>query len=111
MRKITVLRSSHSLYRLALAWPAVEHRPVPGFESDPDPWTRTTFNFKELAHLADVSPRETLAGFIRLKAHRIIRPDGTLDEKVEKFFKAEALAGFGLKVKPSKEKSDPLDKE
>lgn len=105
-RKIALLRTSPALYRLALAWPAVEREtiapadPAPGTPGDP--WAVIRFDFTRLAYLADTSPRETIAGFERLKAHGVIFPDGSLDPKVEKFFQAEGMAGFGLKVKVPK---------
>jgi hypothetical protein len=105
MRKVALLRTSPTLYRLALAWGAVPREALPlAPDGSGDPWRAVVFDFQELAHLADVSPRETLAGFIRLKAHGIINPDGTVADNVEKFFKAEGLAGFGIKAKPPKEK-------
>ena len=60
------------------------------------------FDFTRLASLADTSPGETIKGFNRLKAHGVINPDGSLDPKVEKFFQAEGMAGFGIKVKAPK---------
>ena len=103
MRKVALLRTSASLYRLALAWPAVEREVVaPAPDAPPDPWAGVRFDFQALAALADTSPRETIAGFNRLKAHGIIAPDGGLDPTVEKFFKAEGLAGFGIKPKAPK---------
>ena len=108
MRKIALLRTSPALYRLALAWPAVEREAVapidPAPDTPADPWAAIRFDFTRLAHLADTSPRETIAGFDRLKAHGVILPDGGLDPKVEKFFQAEGMAGFGIKVRPPKEK-------
>ena len=102
-RKIALLRTSPALYRLALAWLAVERETVDPAPSSPgDPWAAIRFDFTRLAHLADTSPRETIAGFDRLKAHGVIFPDGGLDPKVEKFFQAEGMAGFGLKVKAPK---------
>ena len=101
-RKIALLRTSPALYRLALAWPAVAKiacDSIPG-----DPWSGVSISYQELAHLADTSPRETIAGFDRLKAHGVILPDGGLDPKVEKFFQAEGMAGFGVKVKVPKDK-------
>lgn len=101
MRKIALLRTSPALYRLALAWPAVEREKIT--PADPgDPWAAIRFDFTRLAYLADTSPRETIAGFDRLKAHGVILPDGGLDPKVEKFFQAEGMAGFGIKVKAPK---------
>jgi hypothetical protein len=103
MRKITILRTSPSLYRLALAWPAVKREiDTPADPGNTDPWAQIKFSFKELAQLADTSPPQTLEGFERLKAFGIINPDGSLAETVEKFFKAEALAAFGIKAKPPK---------
>jgi len=101
MRKIALLRTSPALYRLALAWPAVELKHIIPIDSA-DPWSGVRFDFTRLAALADTSPRETIAGFNRLKAHSIITPDGGLDDTVEKFFRKEGLAGFGVKVKAPK---------
>jgi hypothetical protein len=104
MRKIALLRTSPALYRLALAWPAVERENVtPAPDAPADPWATIRFDFTRLAYLADTSPRETIAGFERLKAHGVIFPDGSLDPKVEKFFQAEGMAGFGIKVGAPKE--------
>lgn len=100
-RKIALLRTSPALYRLALAWPALEKEDIRATtpEATTDPWAAIHFDFTRLAYLADTSPRETIAGFNRLKAHGVIFPDGSLDPKVEKFFRAEGMAGFGIKVK------------
>jgi hypothetical protein len=103
MRKIALIRSSPTLYRLALAWPAVERETIaPAPDAPADPWAGVRFDFTRLAYLADTSPRETIAGFHRLKAYGIITPDGGLADTVEKFFRAEGLAGFGVKVKAPK---------
>jgi hypothetical protein len=103
MRKIALLRTSPALYRLALAWPAVEREVVlPATAATPDPWAGVRFDFARLAALADTSPGETIKGFNRLKAHGIITPDGGLDDTVEKFFKKEGLAAFGIKPKAPK---------
>lgn len=104
MKKIALLRTSASLYRLALAWPAVEREDIRATTPDAsrDPWAGVRFDFTRLAYLADTSPRETIAGFNRLKAHGIISPDGSLDDTVEKFFKKEGLAAFGIKPKAPK---------
>jgi hypothetical protein len=71
-------------------------------EDTRDPWACVRFDFDRLAYLADVTPSETIKGFNRLKAHGIITPDGSLAPSVEKFFRAEGLAGFGVKVKAPK---------
>jgi hypothetical protein len=105
MKKIALLRTSPALYRLALAWPAVEREMiVPAASPHADPWAAIRFDFTRLADLADTSPAATIAGFDRLKAHGVILPDGSLDPKVEKFFQAEGMAGFGIKVKAGKDK-------
>jgi hypothetical protein len=104
MRKVALLRTSASLYRLALAWPAVEREDIRTTtpEATTDPWAGVRFDFARLAALADTSPGETIKGFNRLKAHGIISPDGGLDDTVEKFFKKEGLAAFGIKPKAPK---------
>ena len=111
MRKIALIRSSPALYRLALAWPAVERDDVQGTtpESANDPWATIRFDFTRLAYLADVPAGVALAGFDRFKAHGIITPDGGLAPSVERYFRAEGLAGFGLKMKLPKEKKEPAE--
>jgi len=102
MKKVALIRTSPALYRLALAWPVLEREIIPALADPGDPWAQVRFDFARLAHLADTSPRETIAGFNRLKAHGIITPAGGLNETVEKFFKKEGLGGFGVKVKAPK---------
>jgi hypothetical protein len=75
---------------------------TPALDAPADPWACIRFDFTRLAYLADVSAGVALAGFDRLKAHGIITPDGGLAPTVEKYFRAEGLAGFGVKVKPPK---------
>ena len=105
MRKIALIRTSPALYRLALAWPAVDRETItPAPDTPGDPWAAIRFDFTRLAYLADTSPVATIQGFDRLRAAGVIFPDGSLDPKVEKFFQAEGMAGFGIKVKAPKDK-------